>query len=82
MTRYVDLSFARIVAIKRIVTGSLSLASGIGLIGAVAYRGAVPALAWVALALLFGGGAWTLRDGVRLYREVRNRAASRGTSQR
>jgi uncharacterized membrane protein len=68
--RTVDRSFARMVAFKRIITGSLSIACGIGLIIALSIHGSPPPVAGVALLIFFGGGAWTLRDGLRLRREI------------
>lgn len=66
----VDLSFARMIAIKRIITGSVSIACGLGLIVALAVHGSPPPIAGVALLIFFAGGAWTLRDGLRLRREI------------
>ncbi len=73
MGRTVDRSFARLIALKRMTTGTLSLASGIGLSVALAVHGSPPPIAAIALAILFGGGAWTLRDGLRLRRELGKR---------
>jgi len=70
MGRTVDRSFARMVAYKRIVTGSLSMACGVGLIILLVSRGNAPPIAALALLIFFGGGAWTLRDGLRLRREL------------
>ncbi len=70
MGRTVDRSFARMVAYKRIVTGSVSIACGVGLIIALAAKGNPPPIAALALLIFFGGGAWTLRDGLRLRREL------------
>jgi hypothetical protein len=70
MAGKVDLSFARMVAWKRIVTGTLSLSCGVGLIVALLVHGKTPPIAGAALLIFFGGGAWTLRDGLRLRREV------------
>jgi hypothetical protein len=67
LPKTVDKSIARMVAMKRIATGSMSLAAG----GVMFYvtlehgTGMTP-LIGVALLLLWGGGAWTLRDGLRL----------------
>ncbi len=66
----VDRSFARMVALKRIITGSLSIMCGVGLIVALVLHGSPPPIAGVALLIFFGGGAWTLRDGIRLRREL------------
>ncbi len=68
--RTVDRSFARMVAFKRIITGSLSILCGIGLIGGLVYHGNPPPISGLALLIFFGGGAWTLRDGLRLRREL------------
>jgi hypothetical protein len=70
--RTVDRRFARFVAMKRVVTGSLGLAAGMATIAAVAAHGGGP-LPLVACALLFffGGGAWALRDGLRLLGELK-----------
>ena len=70
MPRTVDRSFARMVALKRIVTGSLSIACGVGLIVALVVHGSAPPVAGIGLLIFFGGGAWTLRDGLRLRGEL------------
>ena len=67
----VDRALAKLVATKRIVTGSLSLIAGIAVIVAVLlHGGSPPPMAGVALLIFFGGGWWTLRDGIRLRREL------------
>jgi hypothetical protein len=66
----VDRSFARMVAYKRIVTGTLSIACGVFLLVALVVHGKPPPVAAVGLLIFFGGGAWTLRDGLRLRREL------------
>lgn len=72
MPRYVDRSLARMIAMKRIVTGSASLALGVALVVMALVRGDVPAVPFaLALAAFFGGGAWSLRDGLRLRRALR-----------
>jgi hypothetical protein len=58
------------VAIKRIVTGTLSLVCGVGLLVAMALHGSPPPVGGVGLIIFFGGGVWTLRDGLRLRREL------------
>ncbi|MBX3233200.1 MAG: hypothetical protein KIT84_20625 [Labilithrix sp.] len=70
MPAKVDRAFARMVCVKRIVTGSLSIASGVALIFGLVGHGSAPPLAALALLILLGGGAWTLRDGLRLRREL------------
>jgi hypothetical protein len=70
MGRTVDRSIARMIAFKRIVTGALSLVCGVGLIIALIAHGHPPPIAGVALLIFFGGGTWTLRDGLRLRREL------------
>lgn len=67
----VDRSIARAIAWKRLVTGSTALAFGCGVIVAVAIHGTgMTAQAVVAVLLFWGGGAWALRDGLRLRREL------------
>jgi hypothetical protein len=67
----VDRAFMKMVCIKRIVTGSLSIAVGVAFIVALAYHGHPPPIAGLALLIFFGGGAWTLRDGLRMRRDLR-----------
>jgi hypothetical protein len=73
----VDRSFARFVALKRIFTGTLALVCGAGMVVLALRRShpgqpSVPSVALVVvLAIFFGGGLWTLRDGIRLRRELR-----------
>jgi len=74
MARTVDRSIARMVAFKRIFTGGLSIACGFALIIALAFHGSPPPIAALALLIFFGGGAWTLRDGLRLRRELLGRS--------
>lgn len=72
MPRTVDRSIARMIATKRVVTGSLGLAAGVGLVAVAVGHGGVPTPnLGLALLIFFGGGAWTLRDGLRLRRELR-----------
>ena len=72
--RTVDRSLVRMIAYKRIVTGSLSLTAAVALSVLVAARGGVPPASFALALLLFvGGGAWSLRDGLRLRRELRLR---------
>ena len=67
----VDRGFMKMVCIKRIVTGSLSIASGVAFIIAMFVHGsAPPPIAALAVLIFFGGGAWTLRDGLRMRREL------------
>jgi len=71
MPPYVDRSFAKMIAYKRIITGTLGLISG-GIITFVGYmqdRGFSPLFA-IAILIFVGGGGWALRDGVRLLREL------------
>ena len=72
MPRTVDRSIARMIATKRIITGSLSLAAGLGLgIFAVQHGGAPTPGLGLALLIFFGAGTWTLRDGLRLRRDLK-----------
>jgi len=71
MARTVDRSLARMIALKRIVTGTLALVAGVVMIGIALSHGGTPTpTLGLALLLFFGGGAWTLRDGLRLRREL------------
>jgi len=76
MQPYVDRTFARMVAYKRLLTGTLSFVAG-GVVTALAVsHGADHPTPLVPIALLvfFGGGAWAFRDGVRVLRELRRTA--------
>jgi hypothetical protein len=71
MARMVDRSMARMIAWKRIVTGTLSLSGGLALSAVTTLQGRpLTPLLIVALLIFFAGGAWTLRDGLRLRREL------------
>jgi hypothetical protein len=69
---FVDRRIAKAIAIKRIVTGTMGLSLGVALVVGVYVHGGAP-LHLLAAAMLFfvGGGAWALRDGLRLLRELR-----------
>jgi hypothetical protein len=71
LPRTIDRSIARMVATKRIITGSLALAAGVGLSFVAASHGKPTPALGLALLIFFAGGAWTLRDGLRLRRELR-----------
>ncbi len=66
----VDRAFMRMVCIKRIVTGSVSILCGFALIVALVWHGSAPPMAALGLLIFFGGGAWTLRDGLRMRRDL------------
>jgi hypothetical protein len=71
MPRTVDRSIARMIAFKRIITGSLAIGAGFVLtFFAFGHGKPTPAL-FLALFIFFAGGAWTLRDGLRLRRELK-----------
>jgi len=73
MPRTVDRSIARMIATKRIITGSLSLAAGLGLtLFAIQHGGRPTPGLGLALLIFFGAGAWTLRDGLRLRRDLKS----------
>jgi hypothetical protein len=70
--RTVDRSIARMIATKRLITGSLGLVGGVILLAIAVVHGGTPTPALgLALLIFFAGGAWTLRDGIRLRRELR-----------
>ena len=72
LPRTVDRSIARMIAVKRISTGCLALAAGVGLTTFAIHHGGRPTPALgLALLIFFAGGVWTLRDGIRLRRELR-----------
>ena len=71
MPRTVDRSIARMIATKRIITGTLALGAGIGLLVLAISHGSAPTPALgLALLIFFAGGTWTLRDGIRLRRDL------------
>lgn len=73
--RTVDRSIARMIATKRLITGSLGLVGGVVLLVIAIVRGGAPTPGLgLALVIFFAGGAWTLRDGIRLRRELRRTA--------
>jgi hypothetical protein len=76
MPATVDRRIAQAVAYKRIFTGTFGLLAGLALVPAVwahGLGGALP-LVVLAFAIFFGGGAWTLWDGLRVRRELRRQS--------
>ena len=72
LPRTIDRSIARMIATKRIITGCLGLGAGVGLLAIALRHGGAPTPALgLALVIFFGGGVWSLRDGIRLRRELR-----------
>jgi hypothetical protein len=72
MPRTVDRSIAKMIATKRIITGSLALCAGVGLTIAAYMHGSRPTPGLgLALLIFFVGGGWTLRDGLRLRRDLK-----------
>jgi hypothetical protein len=72
MPRTVDRSIAKMIATKRIITGSLALCAGVGLmIAAFSHGGSPTPGLGLALVIFFVGGGWTLRDGLRLRRDLK-----------
>jgi len=72
MPRTIDRSIAKMVATKRIITGTLALCAGVGMVAVAIQHGGSPTPALgLALVIFFGGGAWALRDGLRLRRDLR-----------
>jgi uncharacterized membrane protein len=78
MAKTIDRAFVRLIATKRIVTGILSLLFGFAaLLWVLARQGQVGEAKFmlaVFFAITFGGGVWTLRDGLRLRAELRKEA--------
>jgi hypothetical protein len=75
MPRTVDRSIAKMVAYKRISTGTIMLLAGVGMVVAAVLHGGKPTPGLgLALLIFFGGGAWTLRDGLRVRRALRETA--------
>ncbi len=73
MPKTVDRRIAQAIAYKRIVTGAFALVGGLAIVAVVVRHGGTPpALAALALLIFWGGGAWTLRDGLRLRRALRS----------
>lgn len=70
MPRTVDRSTVKIVAYKRTFTGVMSFVGAIALI-VVTVRGHATALGFFGIAVFIFTGAWALRDGIRLLRELR-----------
>jgi len=72
MPRTVDRSIARMSATKRIITGTLAIAAGLGLMVLAFMHGGAPTPALgLALLIFFIGGGWSLRDGLRNKRDLR-----------
>jgi hypothetical protein len=71
LPKTVDKSIARMIAMKRIATGTSSLMAGGVLLYVTIEHGTGPTpLLVLGLLLLWGGGGWTLRDGLRLRRQL------------
>jgi hypothetical protein len=71
MGRTIDRGFARMVALKRIFTGVTGLLAGAGcIVVGMTHGGRPPGMLFLAMAIFFGGGAWSLRDGLRLKRDL------------
>ena len=70
--RTIDRPIARMIATKRIVTGTMGLVAGVVLLVLALNHGGMPTPALgLALVIFWAGGAWTLRDGLRLRRELK-----------
>jgi hypothetical protein len=71
LPKTIDRSIARMVALKRLVTGTLALIAGFIMLYVASEHGGAPPPAMIgALLIFFVGGGWTLRDGLRLRREL------------
>lgn len=72
MPRAVDRGVVRVIAWKRTITGALSLVAAVALLVVAGRHGDHPMARVYLGALLFVfGGAWALRDGVRLLLALR-----------
>lgn len=79
LPRTLDRGTVKLMAIKRLITGTLSMALGIFAIVFAAQRQAAGGVSDLQtklmfaalLAICFGGGAWSLRDGIRTLRMIR-----------
>ncbi|HWL85261.1 MAG TPA: hypothetical protein VNO21_05640 [Polyangiaceae bacterium] len=71
MQPYVDRTFAKMIAYKRIITGSLGLLGAVvmTIIAFMQDRPLSPLFA-LSIVIFVGGGGWALRDGLRLRREL------------
>ncbi len=67
-----ETGFERMIALKRIVTGTLGIGAGVGMIVMTVGLGhpASP-LSFLAATIFFGGGAWSLRDAYRYFFRAR-----------
>lgn len=66
----VDRSIATMIAYKRIVTGALSLVLAVVMVSIGVAKHNTPPMLGLAVAIFLAGGGWTLRDGLRLKREL------------
>ncbi len=72
MARQIDRTFAKVIAIKRLITGSLGVLCGVGVVVLIALLDRpAPPLAFVCAAIFLGGGGWALRDGIAFFIEAR-----------
>ncbi len=73
MPRYVDRTFAKMIAIKRLVTGSLALLCGIGFVVMISMLDdrKPPPFAYATAAIFLGVGGWALHDGIRFFRNAK-----------
>lgn len=75
MPRTVDRSIAKMIATKRIITGSLMIVAGVAFAIACVVHGARPSgQLGLALLIFFAGGSWALRDGLRVRKELQRTA--------
>jgi hypothetical protein len=78
----VDRRLAQAIAYKRIATGTAALCGGVVMIGLGMTHGGATALVLLAVVIFFGGGAWALRDGLRLHRELKVTSNPRSADRR
>lgn len=79
LPRTLDRGTVKLMAIKRLITGTLSMTLGVGAIVFAFQRQAAGGVSDLQtklmfaglLVICFGGGGWSLRDGVRTLRMIR-----------
>ena len=71
VNRPVDRGFVKAVAYKRTLTGALSLVGAVVMTAMAMSRGDRSLLPLAAAVIFVVSGSWALRDGLRLFRDLR-----------